>query len=1677
MMRNYELEGNATLSCPLNKLISDIAKKATFNQVSPTNTLGLNTCLSCSKTLQVVNDGAYLSMSCLPGATCTPWNTTLDRKVFLLCVKPPQVNSTFHIDEVRFVKHRDRKYASVRVSMPNGEESIHNDWCTDYQKICESLSMRPIAGGRSYERLMGRRKCRIKYNAVMLEEFGLPNYDLIADISRAAGFNYNEDMVFSLNDCNSCSRKIFTSEGVDKITSTSSFQYTTACTYSDSNFEELQRRNVTVDGKSYLVVKAQLPADMLSSHKTWCKDYQMMCESYGKRPLTCVEGTDFQTNYNSLFLTHSCDSSIPKQAGFADATDENTLMFKSNNGAKCSRKLPSADGPFGRLNSNVPHRLVYALCLNSATAFEVLAKKWHDEQSSTYLFLQVAMPENGIANYNTWCHDYRELCREYGMRPVSCSEYYCRTQHGALRKLDDVCPLDKMVSLAEKAQITEVKSTTSFLYSFTCNTNNCKKVVETRNCTARGKKIPLCFDRDENNGEFTTVCSWPKEQTRFSTLDVKYVRYLGRPYTVIRTRKTSRVSLQNNWCNDYKHLCRSFMQRPLACPARYNTDAEHHLCQRNYEGVSMETDDHECPMNKFVAELAQYAGFSRATPQNSFAFRDCKDAFCKNQLPTGECSEALYCVNMLGDQEDLYTACVSGDSAFNVRRYKFNVNYNYDNYGVIKVTISEGLKSAHEDWCKDYQRLCESWNMEAVQCATGLELASDICSINYGAHQRLSSCAADAKAIATKAQLGSVADKTALVMDGCKYCSNIVTKTCSSSLNCLRSGTLFAVCAMQKQVDAFKPVQTRFVNYGNTAYLLIQSYLHSRQSHSFMNAYNNLCEQIYGYQPILCGRDAVDGSSSYRSCRDSYPNALSHQGNDFICPPAKTIAFIAQRFGFHRALHSSSFAFYQCSHYYYYRWSYGYQLSTSSCNNRVWCLMWNQYYMLHYTMCAVPKLSPSLGFHVLDKKELIFLGIKYVAFKLSLGTSGVSATDNWCYDYRELCRKYNMVPTGCGTSKKKESGYLQCSSKYRSFMSHRNAVGCGKNPAPSSLARRAGFPDASEQNTFVFNDCSKCAKNLPPTSCDSALTCLYSEVFNKHAYTLCVERKSGFEYVAKKTTIYGGVEYSVVKSALPVDNRPLYDNWCVDYQKLCYSVGAFPVACSLASGVQDLRRFAEKYGAITVESIPCPPIAKVLAIVKKAGYSNAVSGNSFVFTGQSSAECSKDLPTAHCTPGLDCLNQQFREVYAVCTNPTNFAVSDVRTSWHSGNTFTVVEATLPTSGLSKTSSWCEDYATLCRSMKQQPVVCAGHADSKQYEKCRDNYHGYLLFDKYNCNTEKRLLYQIAQFAGFAKGNFGNTIGFASCASCTRELHVGPECDSSLNCVNNQTADRLAYAVCLRESEHSGFQVVETKDTATSEVEYKVVKAIASPFGKSKYDTWCKDYERMCSSLEMRPVRCSSSDGSTCPLLHKALVSPQENFDCEDNAGLLKFVKSVGYSEATQNNTFIFGACSTAEKCRKTLLDNSCDGSMNCLKKQPGSRLIFTLCARGRHTSFRYLDSSVHVHQGIHFLVIKASKFSDESKSINWCYDYRNMCVSFGRQPIVFGSFGQHFNNDRNQCFAAYNATSTMVNINSYQTILSEMSIPVSNCRVVYTYCKNCIKTFQHCPFRACNCDLFYLFCL
>ena len=976
-----------SLSCPMNDLISSIAKDAGFSKASPLNTLGLTTCLRCSKTLQMVNsDEPYISMSCPPGAECTPLQDA-GSDVYMLCANP-QV-STFHINEIRYVQHGGRKFAAIRVSLPHGTMSQFGDWCLDYQKVCESISMRPIACGSYYEKTRLRRMCRSKYNAVMLGEFGCPNYGKIAEISRAAGFHYDEGRAFALNECDKCGADVYASSGgLDRISTTHGFWYS-ACTYSDSNFEELQTRKVVINRKSFLIVKAQLPVDMVSSHETWCKDYQMMCESYAKRPLTCSDRADLQTNYNALFLDHNCDtlSSIPKQAGFVHATDDNTLVFASYTRGKCSRKFPRANGPFGSLNTSVAHREVYAVCRGSATAFGVVAKKSRMASGRSYLFLQVTMPKDGTASYRNWCEDYAQLCREYGMTPVTCGQPSCAQIYGAVYEptsASNVCPDTKLLSLARNAGIGSTTDKTTFLFSFACYTLNCKKVVGTRACG--NKNIPHCFDRNRNHGEFTTVCATPTEKTRFPTLDVKFVEYSGRRYTIIRTQKTHKESFQANWCHDYKTLCQSFSQRPLACPTAYNVNPELHLCQRHYAAVSMESNEQGCPMNAFVAELAQHAGFTRATSQNSFAFQNCDGKYCKKQLPSGECNEALHCLNMVGEQDDLYTACTESDSAFSVSAVRLNVAYNSEVYGVIRVYVWDGQQSAHQDWCKDYQRLCESYSMEAVQCKKpGIELASDTCTNNYGAHQRLESCFEDAKNIATKANLGPVYHKTTLVMNGCNSCPTVVTKTCSSGLDCLRASTLFAVCARTKYVDAFQPVQTRFINYGHRTYLLIQSLLRASEVRSFKTSYNAFCETIYGYQPIACGRRDRNNDDRMSACPTAFPNSMSHDGNDFTCPPANMISYLARKTGFYHSADENTFAFYMCSASASYSRYGGHYLSSSSCYTRLSCLKSGQYLSLTYTMCAVPSPSKSLGFHVLDQKQVMFLGIKYVALKVLVG--------------------------------------------------------------------------------------------------------------------------------------------------------------------------------------------------------------------------------------------------------------------------------------------------------------------------------------------------------------------------------------------------------------------------------------------------------------------------------------------------------------------------------------------------------------------------------------------------------------------------------------------------------------------------------------------------------------------
>ena len=1685
---------NSSLTCPMSDFVANVSKLAGFSSASPANSIALSTCSSCSNTLNFVSDSTsnmtYLSLSalstCPPHAVCSSWSpNVIPPEIYMLCVKPPKV-STFEVKETRKVSYQGRKFTVFRLTAPHDELSIFGDWCTDYQKLCESVSMRPITCGSGYTHIKRHRDCRSRYNAIMLRGFSCSPHSSIRRVVAQAGFSVDTSRTFGMLNCMYCGANLRGTDALHYIRYAGGFLYT-ACANTDGAFNVLQTRNVVVSSISFMVLKAHLPKNLLSSHESWCKDYQMMCESYGKRPLSCPEIGMCKVTYNSLSVgSVKCgDASnlqyIPRSAGFLEATKDNTFVLQSCEINQCSRRIPDegCDGALGCINSMISNREVYTMCISSTTAYDVIATKEVEYSSRKYLVVRVKLPSHGISKYYSWCHDYSELCREYSLRPLTCLNSRCIDFHHAIWLTTEACPVTSGISfIASRADMTQVTDNTNFVFSTHCFGSQCKKVAYDTNCTENGKHPLNCYDRTLNDGEFTTLCVGPNTETAFPIIDFRTVSYSERNYLVVRTQKRRRESQKGNWCHDYRYLCESFRMRPLACPEQYSINSYHHYCKRNYLAVMMDNVDHGCPINEFVAELAQLAGFTGANSGNSFAFHNCSGHHCTKVLREEDCNEGLYCLNTISSQRDLYTACAASyDSGFTVVDYK-TVSHNSKTYDVIQVTVSENQRSLHENWCRDYQRLCASFQRIPLECYNpGETVSSDICTDSFGASRQIE-CGNTARSIASKSGFSSVQGKT-IVMHRCTDCPKVMTKTCTHSLDCARAGagSLYVICAEQKTVSGgtLKPLQTRSLIYGLESYLLIQTHLLNYYSklRDWRQEYIKLCS-LFGYLPIACGEYSSDNNNDVNYCRSKY-NVLSSKGDDFGCPPSETIAIIARQVGFYEANKRNTFAMYKCGA------SYSTTLSSSSCHGHLSCLLRSPPKGIVYTMCAKPIPSNSLGFQVLDKKKITFLRTNYLALKVKIDVDGNALLDNWCYDYRELCRQFNMVPTGCGSQNEDDIPFSKCKTKYNSFMPYSNVLRCESVTRPAAIVRKAGFPNADKKNTFVFNRCDKCVKRLSSTGgCDSALHCLHVDVWKKEAYTLCVDRLSGFEVLGTRETSYDNKEFLVIEAALPEDARAIHDNWCQDYQKMCYSFGKFPVACSIDANTADVRKYAKRYGAATVESIPCSPVATVVSIARSAGYLQAKSGNSFVFAAHSDSDCPKDMGSSGCTAALDCVNSKSRVVYTLCTNPTNFEISDVKYANHEQNTFTVIEARIPVTGLSKAATWCDDYASLCRAIKQQPVACQSLGGLEEYGKCSEDYGAYTLTDKYRCLQSDMSLHEIAQIAGFPDASFGNTFGFKACSSqtCQKQLYVGPECDPSLNCINDKVPNRQVFALCIKDGNLSNFEVQETKQIETSNILYLAIRALVPSHGKSKHETWCKDYERVCQAQSMRPVRCFSEQNRDCLGQFHALVVSTPQFDCRNNSKLVKFLKNAGFNKSSSNNTFIYGTCASSKLCRERLRSSQCDDSLNCLKRPSVNREVFMVCARSLATSFIYHEARSTFYAGAHYLVIKASLAANGiSTNQNWCYDYREMCASFGKRPVVRGSLSSVTDSYKAPCFSIYNGTATHHAVENPRGLAESAGFNPGNCAASFVNCCNCFETFQHCPFGSCNCVDFYLICL
>lgn len=285
-------------------------------------------------------------------------------------------------------------------------------------------------------------------------------------------------------------------------------------------------------------------------------------------------------------------------------------------------------------------------------------------------------------------------------------------------------------------------------------------------------------------------------------------------------------------------------------------------------------------------------------------------------------------------------------------------------------------------------------------------------------------------------------------------------------------------------------------------------------------------------------------------------------------------------------------------------------------------------------------------------------------------------------------------------------------------------------------------------------------------------------------------------------------------------------------------------------------------------------------------------------------------------------------------------------------------------------------------------------------------------------------------------------------------------------------------MCIKDGEISNFNVQETKQFAKSNVHYLAIRALVPYMGISKHESWCEDYEKMCQAYAMRPIRCSPQQNEHCLGQFNALGTSKEKLDCTDNAKLVQLVKKAGFDKSSSNNTFILGSCESSKLCRKTFNSSQCDASLNgCLKRISGNHEVYTVCATSAATSFAYLEAKTAFYQGSSYLVIKTIPASNGfSTTENWCYDYREMCASFGKQPMVQGALLT--TDTKRSCFTTYNGTAPAVSQTSRDKVAFAAGFNPGSCAQYFVHCGKCSNTMDTCPFASCsNCPHMYLLCL
>ncbi|KAI8489355.1 hypothetical protein Bbelb_327980 [Branchiostoma belcheri] len=130
--------------------------------------------------------------------------------------------------------------------------------------------------------------------------------------------------------------------------------------------------------------------------------------------------------------------------------------------------------------------------------------------------------------------------------------------------------------------------------------------------------------------------------------------------------------------------------------------------------------------------------------------------------------------------------------------------------------------------------------------------------------------------------------------------------------------------------------------------------------------------------------------------------------------------------------------------------------------------------------CACVGTSHGQGnhaFEVLRTANQTYEGVDFFVIQAKLPANGLSASPNWCSDYKNLCAGYGLRPTGCGEDYATEGGsrsdpdIIRCVTEYNSDPYINNVLGCGWGVRVAEVANLAFSAGATWERSFGFTYC------------------------------------------------------------------------------------------------------------------------------------------------------------------------------------------------------------------------------------------------------------------------------------------------------------------------------------------------------------------------------------------------------------------------------------------------------------------------------------------------------------------------------------------------------------------------------------------------------------------------------